>query len=138
MENKYYTPEIEEFCVGLECEWKQDLQDFTVDEWVQNWSKHTITRDDFIDRGLANEFTSIYRLNKWRVKYLDEQDIFDCGFEYTNNKRDLIKDNVRVRTYIGEHFEIPNIAIYKDKIRVFRGKIKNKTDFKKLLSQLGI
>ena len=125
MENKYYTTEIEEFCVGFEYEYKHSKN---INLWTKMSFSFDVLRFD-LESPLKNET---------RVKYLDEDDILNCGFKYTNNDRDLVKDNIRVRTYIGEQFEIPNISVFKDSFLIFSGKIKNKTEFKKLLTQLGI
>lgn len=142
MENKYYTPEIEEFHVGFECEWKMQKEEFNTypgNDWIYEWSIHKITIDDFSDHDLADDFHNLtYNLNEWRVKYLDEQDILDLGFKYTNNIRDLAKDNIRIRAYIGEQFEIPAICIYRDENTIFSGKIKNKNELQKLLKQLSV
>jgi hypothetical protein len=127
MENKYYTPETEEFVLGFEYQLKPSP--------LMDWENKKVKLDinlEAVDFHIKNNEGTI------RVKYLDRDDIIDCKFKYINNKRDLVKDSVRVRTYIGEQFEVPNIVIYKDSSLVFSGKIKNKTEFKKLLTQLGI
>jgi hypothetical protein len=71
MENKYYTPEIEEFHVGFEYEAKP---------------KGSIHIDymPFIWRGnnsLISEFTSA----TLRVKYLDREDIESLGWEFVDS-----------------------------------------------------
>lgn len=83
-----------------------------------------------------------------RVKYLDEQDILDLGFEYTNNDLDLIKeqDNKTIRIRYRVIDDEPHLRIYEKSNRsykdgwlpIFLGKIKNNNEFKKLLTQLEI
>ena len=114
-------PEIEEFCVGFEFEFLNNTE----------WKKHKFL--------CVSEFTfdDIPELAKQsRVKYLDEQDILDLGFEYTNNDRDLVKDNIRIRLYIGKEFKIVNVCIYMHDYTVFKGEIKNINELKKILKQI--
>ena len=74
MENKYYTPTIEEFCVGFEYERMNG----------DKWCKDIISPNDLCSGrdGLENEFEEIYRkLRDVRVKYLDKEDIESLGFK---------------------------------------------------------
>lgn len=122
MENKYYTPEDNEFHIGFEYESgnKATLENIT--EWFEE------VIEDKIDLfSVFDDYTVV------RVKYLDEQDILDCGFEYTNDKRDLVKNNIRLRPYIGGVFKIPELTIYKNSERIFSGQIRNKSKFKEIL-----
>lgn len=143
-DNKYYVPNIEEFCVGFEFE-VNDLKlnnpstyNETTKKFEDNWVKVK-----YDGRGINNlqgypnnTYITDIDTNRFRVKYLDEQDILDCNFEYTNNNRDLINGDIRVRAYIGKQFRIPNINIFLNRRLVFCGKIKNKTDFKRILKQI--
>ena len=132
-ENKYYTPELSEFCVGFECEFK-DLSG--------NFVPMVHTKESI---GFADTF---------RVKYLNEQDIIDCGFEvsedwsfkgskgFIKTEEDslgdlrekyitsLMDDNIVTILEYSEFTRLPNT--------IFRGTIKNKTEFKKLLKQIGV
>ncbi|HYD90413.1 MAG TPA: hypothetical protein VEA37_02875 [Flavobacterium sp.] len=70
MENKYYTPEIEEFHVGFECQ----MKDIPPPE--DDWKDETISI-----------FHKLEDLQKWldkgeiRVKYLDREDLEYLGFK---------------------------------------------------------
>lgn len=156
MENKYYQPEIEEFHVGFEYEsFETPLSpSFAFESKPAEWVKRKvldINNSEYKDKALYHvSINNRYEENvEWnkniRVKYLDEQDVLDLGFEYINNKRDLVKDNIRIRTYIGEQFEVPNVCIYcvknfrifpKEELLIFKGKIKNKSELKKVLKQI--
>jgi len=124
-DKKCYVPEIEEFCVGFEYEYKQSKD---IDLWAKMSFSFDVLRFD-LESPLKNEV---------RVKYLDEQDIIDLEFKYTNNDRDLVKDDFRIRTYIGDSFKVPNIKVYFKENIVFSGEIKNKTELIKLLKQISI
>ena len=73
MTNKYYTPEIDELCVGFEYEVVAAPRDYA-DHHVK------FTFPDFRDiagiKGLLEHKKAV------RVKYLDKQDVEDCGFEH--------------------------------------------------------
>lgn len=134
MENKYYTPEIKEFYEGFEHQIKNEENGQWYDGIHLNEYCNTISDD--------------LRHKRIRVKYLDEQDILYSGFRYTNNDLDLIKITnekvIRIRLRIIN--DIPHLKIYQtDEIfnkeqsfPIFVGKIKNKSEFKKLLKQLEI
>lgn len=156
---KYYTPEIEEFYIGFEFE-----EEFNNSNWTKmvkpigdnyEWVKLTLDTSHSISR-----ITSKIKKAKIRVKYLDEQDILDLGF--TKDKKyyeaGIIGHNEFIRVD-GNNNNIVKIQTYwrysknerEDLIRVFkgtkynypyseifRGKIKNKTEFKKLLKMLDI
>jgi len=125
---KYYTPTIEEFHVGFECEYNDPLKG--------SWEKVIYTEDMFFGgkRGLT--------LLEKRVKYLDREDIESLGFKLDKNASDkdilnLEKDDTGI-TYKQDCF----LIIYKfngSKERIiFDGLIKNKSELKKLMYQLQI
>lgn len=127
-DKKYYVPEIEEFCVGFEFEMKNSSHPEYFD-WELCKAREDFSNElnkDYLFEYLSGDLKEGYI----RVKYLDEQDILDLGFEYTNNDRDLVKDGVRIRTYIGHRFKVPNITVHIKKSShehiVFSGETKNK------------
>lgn len=126
MENKYYTPKIEEFCVGFEYEFKWKP---IKGEWKALENRHP---EDLIE-SIENFYNKEYR-----VKYLDKKDIESLGFEeshFSNNSKIwLYKDSVCIYYNTESH----EIQISKSILTLFRGIIKNKTEFKKLLIQLEI
>lgn len=122
---KYYQPEIEEFHIGFEYEWLNDEG-----TWIKEDSPIEISKENFDEQ--------TYGL---RVKYLDQQDIEDCGWEYSNTSREI------------EYYNIEEISLYHDIIDheisiykidcdwescEFRGTVKNISELKKLMKQLNI
>lgn len=129
---KYYTPEIEEFCVGFEYEVNLGS------DWVR-------TKLD-VNWKLGGE--TILKLNDnkpVRVKYLDQEDIESLGWkQITKSKYSRDFDDVSYKIY---HNEISNICIikefqendtYETATSIFNGTIKNKSELKKLLKMLKI
>jgi len=127
MENtkKYYTPEIEEFHIGFEYEWLDENK---------LWNKATpieISRKNFDEQ--------TYGL---RVKYLDKEDIESLGFEF-------IKEDKFSKYFKFQNFNLQTVKNGTHGIHiaqldedghsiVFKGIVKNKSEFKKLIKQLNI
>lgn len=132
---KYYKPELEEFHVGFEVEWLHK----------SDWLKvHFMCMEQF-------GFSDVEDLVKQtRVKYLDREDIESLGLEYDNNAepipaRDyphmLIPTAYAKEDWMLYHYEYDSviwIENYKEDSFYFKGVIKNKSELKKLLKQLGI
>ena len=68
MNEKYYTPKIKEFYVGFEYEWKCDG---TQTDWTKSTCSILMNPLDVDAR----------RINEYRVKYLDQEDIESLGFK---------------------------------------------------------
>ena len=121
MSNKYYTPEIEEFHIGFEFE-----VDYG-DKWVQETQ-----RDGF----LHNK-----KLENIRVKYLDKEDIESLGWKHSGGKMlsgaMQYYDINKCRLYYAEHHP-EYLSINVMETQVFRGRIKNKSELRKLMKQIGI
>lgn len=96
-ENRYYTPNLEEFHVGFEYEvydyvWSYSVQLFKRDQYVvvseptpgKKWIKHTYERNQFIDPDgeykIIDYLPDYLEDEKIRVKYLDQQDIEELGW----------------------------------------------------------
>ena len=150
-DNKYYTPKLEEFHVGFEFEYKKfDGTKKTIFELQQiNWTKSIVKSINdlpYIERGLdpANV----------RVKYLDREDLESLGFHFREtNKMSYwydYKNNIDnlpggYKVYSAELLHDPDRNTIKitfivegEKEVFFEGFIKNKSELKKLLKQLGI
>lgn len=138
MEDKYYTPTVEEFHIGFEYEILKEGNDL-----LYQWEQDTIQE--------AWEFENIFDSIEHspdviRVKYLDRKDIESFGFslelnndvKYFKNERYII--NMRDRFYdnVFSNLNIYDIQSIVFPQHLFCGKIKNKSEFKKLLIQLGI
>jgi hypothetical protein len=129
MENKYYTPELEEFHVGFEYQELWGLENIN-EEWLPQ---------------IYDENDSIRTLcETLRVKCLDREDIESLGWKYVP---DLSEGDGNMRWYglfklneftitlgLIEGSEI----IRKGKNTIFEGVIKNKSELKKLMKQLNI
>lgn len=156
--NKYYTPEIEEFRVGFEFEYKETFLDGTVKSKEQydkaKWIKSICWTESmpYIERTLTGKNFNNYLVGV-RVKYLDEDDIKDLGFIPSYNKPKYwfqsFKGNNEIQLYYDdktkeEGNEGIGITIYDGRNtppndnKVFNGFIKNKSELKVLMKQLGI
>lgn len=140
-ENKYYTPEIEEFYIGFEYEIKvksNPLMPIDGEGWMQ-----TSYPDPFIGESINR----IKDLSSFRVKYLDKTDIESLGWCYSalsgnfflvNSFTDQDYSGVWLKNIKENIYQINNCN---DPIRhrtIFEGTIKNKSELKKLMKQLGI
>ena len=146
--NKYYTPQIEEFCVGFECEFKHYNKDGD-----EVWEKRIISVDIF----QKDSYEQITYSSNWRVKYLDKDDFLDLDFIFYG-QQEINKLNQPVMMFhsnefnimVGYYYKINKIVIAtkdpskneiflktnQDPNRISGLLIKNKSEFKKLLKQL--
>jgi len=157
MENKYYTPTIEEFCVGFEFEERANV--YPRDEF---W-RFPVKKVEFTEKFYTN-LNNMHRLSldlhdkDIRVKWLDEGDILKLGWLKTEHKKDY---GYGTTTFIfDKSTEFPNItdvwtlvyAPYSKIISIKRSQmssygdaentqdyyIKNKSELKRLMYQLEI
>lgn len=132
--SKYYTPEIEEFHVGFEYE---EFHFIGEKEW---WEPKTFSEPLMYGTTLS---TSIER-KAIRVKTLDREDIESLGFELlkedVNGKAFIHKDNNELQIWwsINDIIDIDNGQTYEDCITYFKGTIKNKSELKRILKQIGV
>jgi hypothetical protein len=134
-ETKYYTPQIEEFHVGFECECSDEETGF---------APITICADDLKNK-LDEEYNFQEQGNihpEYRVKYLDRDDIESFGFKlwtYKGNEVGFMlnpdEDGSiwvhRIEGKIKISTKFPDTTLY-------LGKIKNKSALRVLLQQLEI
>lgn len=134
MNDKYYTPQIEEFHVGFEYE--GFITDFGVSQWSEN--EFTLSDAKEIDSFYSTISKQVSAYDNLRVKILDREDIESLGFIFVGEDEDELEfrgskneelyfnpDTLKIIIY-----ETPNMDC------VFRGKIKNKSELKRLLTQL--
>ena len=144
MKNKYYTPTIEEFCIGFEYEELSNVGSWYKTQFGDNNGEYN------------NELSECYwniTHDKIRVKYLDKEDIESLGFKLKGKSIDLWfeKEGIYLRD---DGYHLNNIklqyGLHDNNLKItfnyvageeqihFEGKIKNKTELKKLLKQLEI
>jgi hypothetical protein len=146
-ESKYYTPQIEEFCVGFEYE--QLIQG---EDCFKGFEPRVFTLEMF--KGFAENYKDIFYQNLIRVKLLDSQDIIDCGFETSEDwsfkgSEGFIKEAEDSLGNMREEYAISlmdnntvTIMKYTDFTRlpniIFRGTIKNKHELQTILKMIGV
>lgn len=135
MENKYYTPSIEEFFVGFECEWQSKIRQESWNKQICDVDLINIAYDSFEHSDIEEPFNE-----QFRVKYLDSSDIEELGFiSDPSGERYFEKEEYQL--YLNIH-PIHNITIYTSEYGdikiIFQGTIKNKSELKKVLNMLNI
>lgn len=129
MENKYYTPEISEFHVGFEYEIYVPGTDTEYTKKI-----FTLTEVGFIQ----NVYDQNLQEGWFRVKYLDKEDIESLDWK-SGLFQGLNEDSFTYQDYQLYWQDNQFIQIYNfDAKIIFEGIIKNKSELKKLLTQLEI
>jgi hypothetical protein len=146
--DKYYTPEIEEFHVGFECEFKNSMQGATWNKEICDVDTISICYDGFEHEDYEGEFKDTFR-----VKYLDKEDIESLGFKFAggklmqNYKDDFILKVDEYKQYNLSYTYSNNVIRIDAEDLVtfeattnylFQGTIKNISELKLLLKQLNI
>jgi hypothetical protein len=130
---KYYTPEIEEFCIGFEYE-REDYGEEDV------WKKEIL---DFEYGWL--EISQNFHKDK-RVKYLDQEDIESLGFKldpirsYFNYRNSFSLINEPYKLSLDHIYNENRVILRAHKVdyptkTLFEGTIKNLSELRKLLKQ---
>ena len=148
MENKYYIPKESEFYIGFECEYYSNH--------CEKYLPIIIDSSNFELNSMDGSFDDDYVLsynyskpNKFRVKYLDKEDIESFGFICAGiGEYQKLDDNTDDFIIVDTNFvDDLNVRICYEKstgenvsteYTMFDGAIKNKSEFKKLLIQLNI
>ncbi len=136
--SKYYTPELEEFHVGFEYQSLWGLEGIN-----EEWHDEVYSEKDCVNNLCGT----------LRVKHLDREDIESLGFycHPTDNRVFHNKDGIIINTGWSSPVrkDEPTLVIThqvfdESKTRVihehylFNGTIKNKSELKRILKQLGI
>lgn len=141
-ENKYYTPSLEEFCIGFEYEITNDGDETNETSWFKTIFGTGIGTHIICSQEYWQQYIEDYINKKCiRVKYLDQQDIEECGGKRYNDINETIDMNHIGRftlTYIPRTKNMHICYSGDSNIIKFNGTIKNKTELKKLLKQLNI
>ena len=140
MKKEYYTPKIEDFYVGFECEFKNSMHGNTWEKEICDTDTIGIVYDSFEHQDYDGEFADTFR-----VKFLDFNDLLDLGFERTtnffvlNNGRYFVHLNL-IKFY--DHVVVRiETSVMQESVRtvvVHSICINNKSDLSKLLSQLNV
>lgn len=145
---KYYTPSLEEFHIGFEYEYKTTTS--IMSKHSHDWRK-VVEDHDSIEERYWSELVC-------RVKYLTKEDIESLGFEFRGTESFMKQPPIPVNDYymkgkvvltancnteeivIGKvkNGRYPQEIWHKESFLLFSGKIKNKSELKTLLKQLGI
>ncbi len=142
---KYYTPTIEEFHVGFEFE--SNYISYSKDgEWAK-----AVLKEDLNNEDIAWFYTSYVGdavPTEFRVKHLNREDIEGEGFEIEKTENDgtiffLYKKYIRLVKVDGNWVNILRrkntiITGEGDYEVIFHGEIKNKSEFKRILKQIGL
>lgn len=148
--NKYYTPSIEEFHVGFEYEGTSAYREMDGSEDVYKVCKFNLIEIEGFDT--FKYLDTQLKAGLVRVKYLDKKDIESLGFilQPTENTSfgDITGEYVNETNSIHIYYKLDKIGvtypmfIYKTvnkvKVKVFDGYVKNISELKVLLKQLGI
>lgn len=146
MESKYYTPEMEEFHIGFEYEYRP--WDWKNGKFLETWKDGKYRKEKSIHK-IEEKYIRTLNL---RTKYLDREDIEELGWihtggqlisegrqDFTIDKNDtefeLLYSSINNKIVITE----TNYSdMGGDTISLFKGYIKNKSELKKLMKQLNI
>lgn len=132
-ENKYYTPSIEEFHVGLEVTYVHSNKRIN----------HTIEENDLI-LGSYDGVTELYEIIKGSplIKYLDKEDIESLGFKEISKSNGgggqyICNDTVIYLMIDGDNHYGVRISHLDTKESNLYG-VRNKSELRKVLSMLGV
>lgn len=168
-ENKYYTPSIEEFHAGFEYEYKSFVSKaIAKNKYLNNtftqWMKKTFTAGSNDVMGSEiDDIDFLISKSNIRVKYLDKEDIEECGWKrdtnmdsgehpslydqhgyssaYSIDKQDTDLNTVWQLYHFPDNYVVIERAINGGTGRydvLFVGVVKNKSEFKRILKQIGI
>lgn len=152
-DNKYYVPTIEEFHIGFQYEFKPRIREGIMSyayqkfNYIDRWKKQSVGKeannildllDTYNDPFSINDLISFHRDNAVRVKYLDEEDIESLGW-IMDSIYSFIKGDWMIEVNINELIDRKDtLDIYLVSDCRFKGYIKNKSELKRLMDQLGI
>ena len=148
MDENYYTPKIEDFHAGFEYEenrYGQPKNEEELPGFNSAWYKETFK----VDLESPDLYTIKQEINKnnRRVKYLDKLDIEDSGWYYkatTEVGLDYFLDlKTQQHSIIYDYNKKRMVVTVRDNIRkedytAFIGTVNNKSELKKIMSQLNI
>lgn len=145
-ENKYYTPSIEELHIGFEYEMR-----------TEDTEGNTVYEKNTIHEGFGNVMRELIRIRCIRVKYLDHDDIKELGWRYgadgfiggNPHNYDAQKFD-KIITFRGSEclssllFNQSSgwccivVDFSHSNLTLFAGKLKNKSELKRIMKMIGI
>jgi len=153
-DNKYYTPEIEEFHIGFEYEYKYHGIFGYLDNTKGYWAKETFAagtiEEDTDEIECIENLLNLKDINEGvRVKHLDREDIESLDWEldscargeyaFYHKTQSLMTKNMHFLQWDKkEEHNILISDINNKQGTEFVGTIKNKSELKRLLIQLGV
>lgn len=153
-ETKYYTPDISEICVGFEVGWR-----YYDKNHYSTWDEPTPCSVDMVQDIMCmlelRQSDRDYFTKRIRVKYLDQEDILSLGWSIVEtSSMDIIfektaldgkrwgltcggYDSDYIDIFVAE--DLPSVGSeQRFRFGLFKVKLKNKFELKKLMEQLGI
>ncbi len=143
-DKKYYTPQIEEFHVGFECEI------YSLDEEIPKWIPFVILDlEDLVECHNGLKLEGNIQAKYCRVKVLDEEDIKSFGFNYIEEYNPILETSYGKKYSLKFSENGPPISlwyanegnkchIWQQDIVYFNGTIKNKSVLKQVLRMVGV
>lgn len=131
MKNKYYTPQIEEFSIGVECQVYHSKEKVWKDIGIRHGEDLTKIVSTF-----TTDNTSV------RFKYLDEDDLFKTGFQFLDSREGKLRfiNERDEKIYFGDFYKELRYIVIENNCGqfYFMGWLKNKNELQKVLKQVGI
>jgi hypothetical protein len=138
---KYYTPSLEEFHVGFEFEYfskahkgmdgnEVDSQWNKCSDWIKEW--------DWFNNCANGKLVALLNRNEIRVKYLDQDDIIELGWEQNESHVDEVCFTFGY--FLLTYFTVDGEVMIQDNdgYTRFCAIIKNKSELRKVMQMVGI
>lgn len=147
-DNKYYQPTIEEFHVGFEYEYNNNhcwMHEPTKGEWWKEEFTNGTGQDGESD---FQEISNMIDNEEIRVKHLDREDIESFGFKQITDEcfnldidhfrgRDKQELRILIRRTVLIYLAIDEKYADTESTTLFTGTIKNRSELKRVLAQIG-
>jgi hypothetical protein len=130
MENKYFTPDIEDIHIGYECEilYPHNMIEYNKKLNENLWEKHKFELRESLSEGDSMSFDYIFR-----TLYLTNKQIEAEGWVYVSMDMCWIKNGIEL------YFQKDNkIEILDQPNFLFQGECKDINTFRKIIKLLGI
>ena len=136
MEEGYYMPEIEELHAGMEVELKCQVVAENHVAKLKPCNEAEFSKRKLVGRGNWENLEDLIKAECIRIKYLDREDIESMGFEHVSGLLYLAGPNAFEYELWFEGEGSVGIYLRGTGLK-FRGIIKNKSELKRILKQVG-